>query len=306
MGLYIAKRLLQTLVLMILISVVVFVMLRLIPGDPAAIMLGDTATPADIARLKTQWGLDRPVYVQFLLFLRNAAQGDMGRSLKWSAPATEVVGSRLPATALLAVTAVVLAILISLPLGIFSALRPYGILDRLGTGLSILLQSVPTFWFGLMLILVFAVRLRWLPSFGTGNWKNLVLPSLTLSILFIPILTRLTRSTILEVLDQDYLRTARAKGLPEHLVVLRHALRNALIPVITVIALQFGSLLGGAVITEAVFAWPGIGQLSIQALFNRDYPLVQTTVLLLAVIFAVINLLVDISYGFLDPRIRYN
>jgi peptide/nickel transport system permease protein len=280
-------------------------MVRLIPGDPALVLLGNTATPAEIARARTQWGLDRPLHVQYLLFVGNALQGNLGRSLVWSVPATRFVGSHLPATFGLAVTATLIATVVSFPLGVFSAAVPHGWVDRVSTGLSIFLQSVPTFWFGLMLILVFAVGLGWLPAFGSGAWQHLVLPSLTLSILFIPLLTRLVRSTLLDVLAQDYVRTARAKGLSELSVMWRHALRNALIPVITVIGLQFGTLLGGAVITEAVFAWPGVGSLSVQALFNRDYPIVQTTVLFLAVIFAVINLLVDLSYGFLDPRIRY-
>jgi peptide/nickel transport system permease protein len=306
MALFIVKRLLQTLVLLFLISVVVFVMLRLIPGDPAQVLLGNTATREEIERARAQWGLDQPLHLQYIFFLGNALRGNMGRSLTWAVPATQIVGSRFPATIELAASAMLLAMLVSFPLGIVAAVRPHGPLDRLSTGMSILLQSVPTFWFGLMLILIFAVGLGWFPAYGSGSWRHLALPSLTLSILFIPLLTRLMRSTLLEVLAQDYVRTARAKGLRERSVVLRHGLRNALIPVITVMGLQFGALLGGAVITEAVFAWPGVGSLSVQALFNRDYPIVQTTVMLLAVVFALINLAVDISYGFLDPRIRYS
>jgi peptide/nickel transport system permease protein len=305
MAVYVLQRLFQTLVLLVLISVVVFVLVRLIPGDPALVLLGNTATPAEIARARAQWGLDRPLHVQYLLFVANALQGNLGRSLVWSVPATRFVGSHLPATFELAIAATLIATVVSFPLGVLAAAAPHGWVDRLGAGLSIFLQSVPTFWFGLMLIMVFAVGLGWLPAFGAGAWPHLVLPSVTLSILFIPLLTRLVRSTLLDVLAQDYIRTARAKGLSELSVIWRHGLRNALIPVITVVGLQFGTLLGGAVITEAVFAWPGVGSLSIQALFNRDYPIVQTTVLYLAVIFAVINLVVDISYGFLDPRIRY-
>jgi peptide/nickel transport system permease protein len=305
MAVYILQRLLQTLILLALISLVVFVMVRLIPGDPAQVLLGNTATPEEIARTREQWGLNRPVHVQYLLFVKNALQGNLGRSLVWSVPATQFVGNHLPATFRLAGTATLIAIVVSLPLGVLSAAAPYGWVDRLGTGLSIVLQSVPTFWFGLMMILFFAVGLGWLPAFGSGTWQHLVLPSMTLSILFIPLLTRLVRSMLLEALGQDYIRTARAKGVSERAVLWRHALRNALVPIITVVGLQFGTLLGGAVITEAVFAWPGVGSLSVQALFNRDYPIVQATVLYLAVIFALINLLVDISYGFLDPRIRF-
>ena len=305
MAVYILQRLLQTLVLLALISLVVFFMVRLIPGDPAQVLLGNTATREEIARAREQWGLNRPMHVQYLLFVKNALQGNLGRSLVWSVPATQFVGSHLPATFRLAGAATLIAIVVSLPLGVLSAAAPYGWVDRLGAGLSILLQSVPTFWFGLMMILFFAVGLGWLPAFGSGTWQHLVLPSLTLSILFIPLLTRLVRSTLLEALGQDYIRTARAKGLSERAVLWRHALRNALVPVVTVVGLQFGTLLGGAVITEAVFAWPGVGSLSIQALFNRDYPIVQATVLYLAVIFTLLNLLVDISYGFLDPRIRF-
>jgi ABC-type dipeptide/oligopeptide/nickel transport system permease component len=278
---------------------------RLIPGDPAQVLLGNTATTEELSRAREQWGLNRPVHVQYLLFVKNSLQGDLGRSLVWSVPATQLVARHLPATFHLAAAATLFAIAVAFPLGVLSAARPHGWVDRLGAGLSILLQSVPTFWFGLMLILVFAVGLGWLPAFGSGAWKHLVLPSLTLSILFIPLLTRLVRSTLLEALGQDYIRTARAKGVSEAVVLWRHALRNALIPVLTVVGLQFGALLGGAVITEAVFAWPGVGSLSVQALFNRDYPIVQATVLFLAVVFALINLLVDISYVFLDPRIRF-
>lgn len=304
---YIIKRLLQTVLLVVLISIVVFVMLRSIPGDPASLMLADsaTATEADVDRLRHQWGLDRPLYVQYFYFASNAVKGDLGTSIGFSVPATTLVGSRLPATAQLAVAAVLLAMVISLPLGIIGGIKPGGLFDRLGEGLSILLQSIPAFWLGLMLILFFAVQLRWLPAFGGNTWKHLVLPSISLSTYFVPILTRLMRSTLLDVLSQDYLRTARAKGLSEHVVILRHALKNALIPVITVVGLQLGALLGGSVIIESVFGWPGVGRLSVHALYTRDYPVVQTVVLLMAVIFAFINLVVDISYAFLDPRIRY-
>jgi ABC-type dipeptide/oligopeptide/nickel transport system permease component len=304
-GAYILRRLLQTLILLILISLLVFIMLRLIPGDPAQVLLGNTASPEEIARTRAQWGLDQPLQVQYILFFRNALRGNLGDSIVWHVPAIDFVGSHLPATFQLAAAAMVIAIVVALPLGMLSAARSHSWLDRSGTGLSIFLQSVPTFWVGLMLILVFAVGLGWLPAFGGGTWRHLVLPSLTLSILFIPLLTRLMRSALIEVLAQDYVRTAHAKGLRQRMVIWRHALPNALIPVITVIGLQFGALLGGAVITEAVFAWPGVGSLSVQALSNRDYPVVQVTVLFLAVAFALINLLVDISYGFLDPRIRY-
>jgi ABC-type dipeptide/oligopeptide/nickel transport system permease component len=210
MALYALRRLLQTLVLLLLISLVVFVMLRLIPGDPAQVLLGNTATPDEIARARVQWGLDQPVRVQYLLFLSNALQGNLGRSLVWAVPATQFVGSHLPATLQLAVAAMLIAIAVSFPLGIRSAARPHGWTDRFSAGLSIVSQSVPTFWFGLMLILVFAVGLGWFPAFGRGTWRHLVLPSLTLSILFIPLLTRLVRSTLIEVLAQDYVRAARA------------------------------------------------------------------------------------------------
>jgi peptide/nickel transport system permease protein len=283
---------------------IVFAAIRLAPGDPAQLMLGTDATAQDVAALRQRLGLDQPIPIQYGRFLAQAIRLDFGNSLRLDQPATEAVGERFAATARLAITAMILAIAISFPLGIAAALRPGSWVDGLVSIVSLLGQSVPNFWLGIMFILIFARQLQLLPSAGAETWQHLVLPALTLALPLIGVLTRLIRSGMLDVLYEDYIRTARAKGLASRTVITRHAILNMLIPVITVIGLQLGHLLGGAVIVETVFAWPGVGRLLVEAITNRDYPLVQAVILFITGGFILINFLVDLSYGYLDPRVR--
>ena len=283
---------------------IVFAAIRLAPGDPAQLMLGTDASAADIAALRQRLGLDRPLPVQYGRYLLDAVRLDFGSSLRRDQPALQAVAERLGATGQLALAAMLLAVAISFPLGIAAALRPRSLVDRIVSILSLLGQSVPSFWLGIMFILLFARQLRLLPSSGAESWQHLVMPALTLALPLVGVLTRLVRSGLLEVLHEDYVRTARAKGLAPRSVVTRHALMNMLIPVITLIGLQLGHLLGGAVIVETVFAWPGVGRLLVEAISNRDYPLVQAAILLVTIGFITINFLVDLSYGYLDPRVR--
>ncbi|MDR7432888.1 MAG: ABC transporter permease [Armatimonadota bacterium] len=284
---------------------VVFVAIRLIPGDPAQIMAGQAATEEVVRQIRQSLGLDQPLPVQYLYFLRNVVRGDLGRSLFNGAPVVEELGQRFPRTVRLALASIVVASLIGVPAGILAATRHLSWLDTLVMLVALVGVSMPVFWLGLNLILVFSVRLQWLPAFGYETWRHLLLPSVTLGAASAAIVARMTRSSMLEVLGQDYIRTARAKGLAERVVVNRHALRNALIPVVTVLGLQLGTLLSGAVLTETVFAWPGIGRLLVDAVLARDYPIIQGATLLIAATFVALNLAVDLLYGLLDPRIRY-
>ncbi len=274
-------------------------------GDPIVLILPPDAPTAEVFRVRREMGLDQPLWVQYLVFLRNAVRGDFGQSIHFRQPAFAVALERIPATLQLAVTAFALAVMVAVPVGILAAVRRYTLYDHLGMLLALLGQSVPTFFLGILLLLVFAVWFPLLPIGGTGTPAHLVMPAVTLGAFAMASIARLTRSAMLEVLSQDYVRTARAKGLREATVVLRHGFRNALIPVVTIMGLQFGTLLGGAVVTETIFAWPGIGRLAIQSIFNRDYPVVQATVFLAAVAFVAVNLAVDVLYAVLDPRIRY-
>jgi peptide/nickel transport system permease protein len=284
---------------------IVFVAVRVVPGDPAQLIAGPQASQADVAVLRHQLGLDRSLPVQYGRFLEQVARLDLGDSLRLNQPAITAVAGRFKATATLAFSAMLIAALVSFPLGIAPALRPRSLVDALVSLFSLLGQSVPNFWLGLMFILIFARRLRWLPSSGIGGLNHLVLPALTLALPLVGVLTRLIRTGLLEVLGEEYIRTAQAKGLSQRVVIAQHALRNMFIPVITVAGLQLGSLLGGAVIVETVFGWPGAGQLLVTAISNRDYPVVQAGVLMITGGFILINLLVDVSYGYLDPRVRY-
>ncbi len=283
---------------------IVFASIRLAPGDPAQLMLGTDASAQDVAALRQRLGLDRPIPIQYGRYLLDALRLDFGSSLRLDQPALQAVAERLGATAQLAASAMLLAVLVSFPLGIWAALRPRSIVDGIVSVLSLLGQSVPGFWLGIMFILLFARQLRWLPSAGSESWLHLVLPAVTLALPLVGVLTRLVRSGLLDVLHEDYIRTARAKGLTPRSVVSRHALLNTLIPIITLIGLQLGHLLGGAVIVETVFAWPGVGRLLVEAITNRDYPLVQAAILMVTTGFILINFLVDLSYGYLDPRVR--
>jgi ABC-type dipeptide/oligopeptide/nickel transport system permease component len=301
---YILRRLgLSVLVLWGAVTIV-FVAIRLAPGDPAQLMLGPSATAEEIAALRVRLGLDQPAPVQYMRYLAQVARLDLGESLRLNQPALSAILERVPQTARLSGLAMVAAVVLSFPMGIAAAIKRGAPVDRLISVVSLLGQSVPNFWLGIMLILVFARGLQILPSGGADTWQHLLLPATTLALPLVGILTRLIRSGLLDVLVDDYVRTARAKGLGPRTVIVRHALLNMLIPVVTVMGLQLGTLLGGAVIVETVFAWPGVGRLLVEAIGNRDYPLVQASILVITSAFVVINLLVDLSYGVLDPRIR--
>jgi peptide/nickel transport system permease protein len=301
---YLIWRSLQSLLLILLATFVVFLLLHITPGDPATIILGEQATPEQIADLRRSMGLDRPLPEQYLRFLTNAVRGDFGISIRAQRPALEYVLERLPATLQLSAGAFAFALLTGLPIGMVSAVKRLSIWDHSSMFIALLGQSMPVFWLGLMLIVVFAVQLRWLPASGMGQPQHLILPAITLGTFLIGLIIRLTRSSMLDVLSQDYIRTARAKGLSEGTVLVRHALKNAFIPVVTVLGLQMGTLLGGAVITETVFAWPGMGMVTVTAIHQRDYPVVQSAVLVSAVLVVLINWFVDVLYHYLDPRIR--
>lgn len=302
---YIARRLGLMVPLLFGISVIVFVFIRLIPGDPAELMASQWATKKDIELIRHAWGLDRPLHVQYLVFLWNLARGDLGRSVVSNTPVTREIRERYPYTIQLAVASMAVAIAVGTAAGVISAVRPYALTDNLSMVLALLGVSTPGFWMGLMMMLLFAVILGWLPATGAGTIGHLVMPAATLGFAAAGILARQTRSSMLDVLRQEYIFTARAKGLREAAVIGRHGLKNALIPVVTVVGLQFGTLLGGSVVIESVFAWPGMGRLLVDAIMTRDYPVIQAAVLLFATTFAVINLAVDLLYGYLDPRIRY-
>jgi ABC-type dipeptide/oligopeptide/nickel transport system permease component len=303
---YVIKRLLSTIPVLIGISLLLFFMLRMLPGDPAQVLAGLMATPDEVELIRHQLGLDRPVHVQYAFFLGRLARFDLGRSARTQNPVTEEIWARLPNTMLLAVVAITLACLFGIPAGIISAVRPYTWLDYVVTSTAIFGISMPVFWLGLMLVVVFAVWLQWLPAGGTGTWRHVILPSFTLAAFVVAFIARMTRSSMIEVLSQDYTTTARSKGLKEQVVVIKHALKNALIPIITVVGLQFGMLLGGAVLTETVFAWPGVGRLIVDSILARDYPVIQGAILVFGLLYILVNLVVDLLYAYVDPRIRYD
>jgi peptide/nickel transport system permease protein len=305
MSRYVFQRLLSLIPVLFGVSLLVFAILKFVPGDPAQQVAGLDASAEDLEAIRHQMGLDRPVHVQYLYFVGNALRGDFGRSIRSHRPVVEELGSRLPNTVLLTLAAMALAVVLGIGLGVVAATRQYTLWDSLSMAVAMLGISVPIFWLGLMLMLLFAVQLRWLPTAGTGTVWHLVLPALTLGAASSAIIARQVRSAMLEVLRQDYVRTATAKGLRHRTVVVRHALANAMIPAVTIIGLQFGYLLAGAVVTETVFAWPGVGRLLVDAIKFRDFPVVQATILWLAVLFSTVNLAVDLLYGYLDPRIKY-
>jgi peptide/nickel transport system permease protein len=301
---YVVRKLIHTAFVAFGVVTLVFVALRM-SGDPAATMLPGEASVEELTALRKTLGLDRSLGVQYVQFLADAFRGDFGVSFRHQQDSLPLVLERLPATLELAFAALLLAVVVALPLGILAALHRGRIVDVLAMGFAVVGQATPYFWMGLMLILVVSVELAWLPTSGRGGVAYLVLPAVTLGTHFAAVLARLTRTTMLEVLTQNYMTTARAKGLGEGTVILAHALKNAAVPVVTLIALQFGTLLGGAVVTETIFAWPGVGRLAVQSIFVRDYPVVQASVFVLALTFVAINLLVDLLYGVLDPRIRH-
>ena len=312
---YILKRLLALVFVLLGISIIVFFLLQMVPGDPALALLGPMATPENLANLRAALGLDQPIFIQYVRWLGKIVQGDFGTSIQQRTAVLPLLVERFGNTLILTITSVVISTLIGIPAGIISATRQYSIFDRLSMLLALFGNSMPAFWLGLMSILIFSLRLGWFPA--SGMWpivgdrtvwaliQHLTLPAVTLGISTAAVTARITRSSMLEVIRQDYVRTAHAKGLRSALVTRRHALKNALLPILTVIAVQFGFLLGGAVITETVFSWPGLGLALYTAISMRDFPIVQGGVLVVATAFVIINLLVDLIYAWVDPRIRY-
>jgi len=300
---YFTRRLLQSLVVLLGVSFVVFFILHL-TGDPALVLLPPDASPEDVRRFREVMGFNDPFLVQYGRFLGGALRGDFGQSIRHGESAFHLVAERMPATFELAGAALLIALALAIPAGIISAVRRNTAIDYVSTVVALLGQSMPTFWLGIMLILLFSVQFHLLPSSGRGSVEHLVLPAVTLGLFTTARITRLTRSGMLEVLSQDYIRTARAKGVSDPPVVWKHALKNAAIPIVTIVGIELGTLLGGAVITETIFAWPGVGRLSVQAIANRDYPVVQAAVFVLATTFIIVNLAVDVVYTYLDPRIR--
>ncbi len=300
---FLVGRIVRALLALWLVSTVVFVVMRL-SGDPVPLLLPPDAPRSEIFRVRAELGLDRPLPVQYAVFLGNMLRGDFGRSIHFRQPAARVVLEYLPATFELGLAAFVLAIVVALPVGVISAVRRNSVIDHATMALALIGQAAPTFFLGILFILVLSLKLGLLPTSGRGDWTNLVLPALTLGAFAMASIARLTRSAVLEVLRTDYVRTARAKGLSEMFVIAKHTLKNAAVPIVTITGLQFGSLLGGAVVTETVFSWPGIGRLAIQSIYNRDYPVVQCTVFISALLFIVLNFVIDLVYGALDPRVR--
>jgi peptide/nickel transport system permease protein len=305
MGRFFARRLVLTIPVLLGVATLVFSLIHLIPGDPAQAMLGEAAPQADVEELRHRLGLDRPLLEQYGAFLKGLAKGDLGTSLRTGQPVTDQIVERMPATIELAAAAMLVAIAFAMPLGIIAAVRRGTAVDHAAMTLSLAGVSVPNFWLGPLLAIIFAVELGWLPVSGRGTWAHLVLPAVSLGAALAAILARMTRATMLEELREQYVQAARARGVSRLRAVLRHAFRNSLIPVVTLLGLQFGAVLTGAVITETIFAWPGIGRLLIQSIGFRDYPLVQGCILLIALTYVGVNVVTDMVYGVLDPRIRY-
>ena len=302
--LYTLRRLLQMIPTLVVVVTAVFLVLRLAPGDPAAQMLGLYATDEAIERLRRELGLDQPLLNQYLSFWIRGLQGELGESFRSGNAVSAEVGAAFLRTLQLALAAIVIAVALGLPLGIWSAVTRSPLADRLLTGLASLALAAPVYWIGLLMMLLFALELRWLPASGTGSWRHLVMPALALALTPMAHIMRLVRTSLLDVLSQPYITVARSKGLSGRALVLRHALSNSLLPVVTQVGLQFGNMLGGAVLTETVFAWPGLGMLVVNAVYARDYPVIQAAVIALALIYMLINLLVDATYSFLDPRVQ--
>ncbi|MGQ0512360.1 MAG: ABC transporter permease [Betaproteobacteria bacterium] len=310
---FILRRLLSTIPVLLIVAVLVFLMLRLTPGDPAAIMAGDAATTDQIATIRASLGLDRPLPVQFAIWAGNLLQGDLGQSYFYKMQVTQLIGQRIEPTLSLAALTIAIAVLVAVPLGVVAAWRFGGWFDRALMGFSVIGFSMPVFVFAYILIWIVSLKLGWLPVQGyqrleAGFWpflRHLILPSITLSVIYIALIARVTRASVLETLGEDYIRTARAKGLPEARVLVRHGLANAAVPIVTVIGIGIALLIGGVVVTESVYAIPGLGRLTVDAVLARDFPTIQAVILLFSFAYVLINLLVDLSYVFLDPRIRY-
>lgn len=303
---YLGRRALAAIPTLWGVATVVFLMARMLPGDPARVIAGVLASPEDVERIRHQMGLDQPLWVQYIDFMGSLLHLDLGTSAHTDAPVLEEIGSRLPYTIELAIVALALAVGVGILAGVVAAVRRNTALDLIISGLSVFGVSMPVYWLGLMMIILFAIEFHLFPAAGADEPTSIVMPAITLALFSVGLIARMTRSSMLEVLGQDYVRTARAKGAPFRRVIFGHALRNALLPVLTVIGLQFGALLGGAVVTETVFAWPGVGRLLVDSIFFRDYPVVQGLVLMFGTTFVVINLFVDVMYAYVDPRIHYN
>jgi len=301
---FLAYRLVRMLIALWSVVTVVFIVMRL-SGDPVPLLLPPDAPIAEMERLRHEMGLDRPILVQYATFVRQAVRGDFGRSIHFRTSAFSVAWERMPATLELAFASFLCAIVIAIPAGIISAVKRGSVYDNVVMGVALVGQAAPTFYIGIMLILVCSLWLGLFPTSGRGDWRQLVMPSITLGAFAMASIARITRSAVLEILRADFIRTARAKGLPEFWTIAKHTMRNAAIPIVTIVGLQLGNLLGGAVVTETIFSWPGIGRLAIQSIYNRDYPIVQSCVFITAAMFVVLNFLVDVAYGILDPRIRH-
>jgi ABC-type dipeptide/oligopeptide/nickel transport system permease component len=301
---YLVRRILLTIPVLLGVATLVFSLIHLVPGDPAQAMLGDGASPQDIADLRVSLGLDRPLLDQYVTFLRQAVTGDLGKSFRTGQPVTTMIVERLPATAELAIAAMIVAIVIAIPLGVIAAVWRGTAVDYGAMTFALAGVSIPNFWLGPLLAIVFAVELGWLPVSGRGTFAHLVLPAVSLGLALAAILARMTRASLLDELRELYVRAARARGVSRAFAIAGHALRNSMVPLLTIIALQFGAVLTGAVITETIFAWPGIGRLLIQSIGFRDYPMVQGCILLIAATYVTVNLVTDLMYGVLDPRIR--
>src|SRR5436190_4662341 len=305
MARYLLRRLLLTIPVLLGVATLVFALIHLVPGDPAQSMLGESAAPEDVARLRKTLGLDKPLVTQYGAFLAGLARGNLGTSFRYGTPVAREIRQRLPDTALLAISAMVIAVAFALPLGIVAAVFRGRAPDHAAMTLALVGISMPNFWLGPLLAILFAVRLGWLPVAGTGTLAHLVLPAVTLGAALAAILARMTRASVLEELRELYVLAARARGLSRTRAVVRHAFRNSLIPIVTIVGLQFGAVLTGTIITETIFAWPGVGRLLIQAISFRDYPLVQGCILFISITYVAMNLMTDLTYGWLDPRIRY-
>lgn len=309
---FLIKRLLATIPTILLVTIAVFLILRLTPGGPAVAMLGDQASPEAVAALNQKLGLDKPLYVQYLRWLGNALHGDLGRSAFGNQPVTELIVQRIVPTLELSILALIVSLLIGISAGVIAAVKRNTAVDAVASILAILGVSTPSFWLAILLVLIFSLKLTWLPALGyvspfsnlATNLKDMLLPSITLGVILAAVITRFTRASMLDSLYQDYVRTARSKGLEERTVILRHALGNAMIPIVTVVGLELGGLLSGAVIIETIFSLPGNGQLLVTSIFNRDFPVVQGLVVVIAIVFILVNVAVDVVYALIDPRIR--
>ena len=310
---YFIKRIFQVIPVLFLCSIIIFSLIRLIPGNPALILAGPDALPEQIETLTRELGLDKPIIIQYFIWISNVLMGDFGNSIINGYPVFKLIGIKFFATLELAISGLIISLLISFPLGILSAIKRNSIIEKFTTVFVALGQAVPTFWLGILLVLFFSIKLRWLPPSGRIEFsqnpeiafKLIILPAFTLGVYTASVLTRFLKTSVLEILNSDYVMTARAKGLSEWTVIIRHVIKNALIPFVTVLGLQFGAFLGGSVVTQSIFDWPGLGRLMLQSIHTRDYPVLQGTILVVVFGFVIVNLLIDLLYSFLDPKIRY-